>query len=140
MADLLALFKDAFEVSEKFRNLELRKAMQALETKILDVQKENIELREKNTNLNKVLTARGEMKPFGPHHYFYKNGQTDGPYCPRCWQRDQKEVLLPASEKFAAGVGKQCPVCDKLYVEEPAKPLQPAISIANPTPQRRFFR
>ena len=135
MADAISVFKDAYTVSEKFRDLELKKAMQALEVKILDVQQENTKLREENTRLNKLLNARDELKPSGPHNYFYKNGQTDGPYCPKCWQLDQRQVLLPASASVAEGVGKQCTVCDKLYVEQPAKPLQPAIAIGSPLQQ-----
>lgn len=135
MADAISVFKDAYTVSEKFRDLELKKAMQALEVKILDVQQENTKLREENTRLNKLLNARDDLKPFGPHNYFYKNGQTDGPYCPKCWQKDQRQVLLPASENFAAGLGKQCTVCDKLYIEQPAKPIQPVIAIGSPLQQ-----
>ncbi len=140
MADLLSLFKDALRVSEKFRDLELKQAMQALQTQILDVQQENTKLREENTRLNNLLTTRDEMKSSGPHNYFYKNGQTDAPYCPKCWQSDQKEVLLPEPAKFAAGVGRQCTVCDKLYVEEPASPPAPAIAFVDPPSRRRLFR
>jgi len=140
MSDVLSLLKDVYSVSENFRDLKFKKAMQALEKEVLDVQEENAKLRAENTKLSNHLNARAEMKASGPHNYFYKNGQTDVPYCPKCWQRDQKEVLLPEPAKFAAGVGRQCTVCDKLYVEEPAKPLPPAIAIANPTPRHRLFR
>ncbi len=140
MPDLLSLFKDVYSVSENFRDLKFKKAMQALEKEVLDVQEENTKLRAENTKLSNHLNARAEMKPFGPHKSFYKNGQTDRPYCPTCWQGDEKQVLLPASSKFAAGVGRQCTVCDKLYVEEPAKPLPPAIAIGNPAPRQRLFR
>ena len=140
MSDVLSLLKDVYSVSENFRDLKFKKAMQALEKEVLDVQEENAKLRAENTKLSNHLNARAEMKASGPHKYFYKNGQTDVPYCPKCWQRDQKEVLLPEPAKFAAGVGRQCTVCDKLYVEEPAKPLPPAIAIANPTPRHRLFR
>jgi len=104
------------------------------------VREENARFREENAKLHKLLITRDELKASGPHKYFYKDGQTDSPYCPKCWQKDGRQVLLPASAKFAEGVGRQCTVCDKLYVEEPAKPLPPAIAIANPTPRQRLFR
>jgi hypothetical protein len=59
-----------------------------------------------------------KMEPFGPHNYFYRNNKTDGPYCPKCWQKDGKKVLLPASDSYAGGKGKVCTVCNHFYVEE----------------------
>jgi hypothetical protein len=64
------------------------------------------------------------MEPFGPHNYFYRNNKTDGPYCPKCWQKDGKKVLLPAIDKYFAGKGRVCTVCGHLYIEEPT-PVQP---------------
>ncbi len=135
---LVSLFKDVYSVSENFRDLKFRKAMQALAKEVLDVQEENTKLRAENTKLNNHLNARAEMKPFGPHNYFYKNGQTDGPYCPTCWQRDEKQVLLPASAKYAAGTGKLCTVCKELYVEQAAPPIGPAIAFVSPPPRTRY--
>lgn len=128
---LVAVFKEAYRVSENFRDLKLKQAMQLLEAKVLDVEAENTKLREENASLNKRLNARAEMKPFGPHNYFYKNGQTDGPYCPTCWQKNEKAILLPASTRYAAGIGRLCSVCKELYVEHPTS-AGPAIAIASP--------
>ncbi len=64
---------------------------------------------------------REEMEPFGPHNYFYRNGKTVGPYCPKCWQKDEKKVLLPASGDYAGGKGRVCTVCREFYLEEPRK-------------------
>src|SRR6266702_3330829 len=72
MPDVLSLFKDVYSVSENFRDLKFKKAMQALEKEVLDVQEENTKLRAENTKLSNHLNARAEMKPFGPHNYFYK--------------------------------------------------------------------
>ena len=139
MPDLVALVKDVYSVSESFRDLKFKKAMQAVEKEALDVQQENTRLHEENIRLNKLLNARNELKAIGPHGYFYKNEQADGPYCPKCWHRDQKEVLLPASAKFAAGIGRQCTVCDKLYVEEPAS-TGPAIAFVPTEPRRSLWK
>ena len=66
-----------------------------------------------------------QMKPFGPHNYFYRNDNTDGPYCPVCWQKDGKEVLLPASADYTTGHERYCQVCKTGFFEGPRKqPLQ----------------
>jgi len=85
------------------------------------------ELQADNIKLKSPLAASEEMEPSGPHNYFYRNGKTDGPYCPTCWQKDGKRILLPASADYAAGKGKKCTVCKELYIEEPRK-RGPAIS------------
>ncbi len=65
--------------------------------------------------------ASDEMEPFGPHNYFYRDGRTIGPYCPKCWQKDGKKVLLPAATDYAGGQGRVCTVCREFYIEEPRK-------------------
>ncbi len=64
-------------------------------------------------------STREEMKPSGPHNYFYQNDK--GPYCPACWQKDEKKVLLPASADYAGRIGRRCHVCKELYIEEQQK-------------------
>lgn len=65
--------------------------------------------------------TKDELKPFGPHNYFYRNNNTEGPYCPFCWQRDKKEVLLPASVDYIVGHGRHCRICNQQYIEGPKK-------------------
>jgi hypothetical protein len=67
------------------------------------------------------LVVKDELKAFGPHNYFYRNNNTEGPYCPFCWQKDEKEVLLPASKDSMSGHGRQCRVCKEIFVEGPSK-------------------
>lgn len=56
-----------------------------------------------------------EMASSGPNNYFYQNAI--GPYCPTCWQRDKRAVLLPAVKRYSAGNGRYCRVCKELYYE-----------------------
>lgn len=75
----------------------------------------------RQTESSTKANAADEMEPFGPHNYFYRNGRTIGPYCPKCWQKDGKKILLPASTDYAGGKGRVCTVCSEFYVEEPRK-------------------
>src|SRR5882762_3033320 len=102
--DVLATFKEAFEISEGLRDLRLKKAMLELQSQILESQRRDANSQEEITRLNKLLDTRASMKASGPHNYLYKDND-DRPHCPCCWHRDEKTVLLPAPAKFAAGVG-----------------------------------
>ena len=115
MSATLELIAEAMKLAEKFRDLEFKEKMHALKKRVL-------ELEDENSTLKRRLTAKDELKPFGPHNYFYRNGQTDGPYCPICWQKDEKMILLPASEDYFGGKGKVCHVCEHFFIEEPRKP------------------
>ena len=45
MPDVMSLLKEVYEVSKNFRDLNFKKALQALEIKVLDLQDENAKLR-----------------------------------------------------------------------------------------------
>ncbi len=75
---------------------------------------------EKNTG-TVSLSAKDELRASGPHNYFYRNNNAEGPYCPYCWQKYKKEVLLPASEDYFSGHGRLCRVCKELFIEGPKK-------------------
>jgi hypothetical protein len=84
----------------------------------------NSQLAENLRELKKRIDAlqeKAQMKAFGPQNYFYRDGQTDGPYCPVCWQRDGKAVLLPASKDYPTGHERYCQVCQKGFFEGPRK-------------------
>jgi hypothetical protein len=90
----------------------------------------NLELGEKLRELSSrldALQAKAQMKAFGPNNYFYRDAQTDGPYCPVCWQRDRKAVLLPASQDYPTGHERYCQVCKTGFFEGPRK--QPLASL-----------
>jgi hypothetical protein len=108
----LSTAKEISKLIQEYNDLPLKK-------KILQLEEEIKALQEDNRSLKQRLENKEGMLPSGPHNYFYKGDV--GPYCPKCWQKDGKPVLLPAVEDFAAGLGRQCSVCKGLYVEERAR-------------------
>ena len=104
-------FNTAREINElvqDYDNIPLKK-------KILQLENEILKLQEENRTLKQQVSNQAEMQPKGKHNYFYKGDI--GPYCPTCWQRDRKMVLLPEAENFALGTGRYCRVCDQTFDE-----------------------
>ena len=120
MSETLALIAEALKLAEKFRDLEFKEKMHVLRQRVLELEEDNI-------RKSKRLAAREEMRAFGPHNYFYRDDQKDGPYCPVCWQRDEKQVLLPASADYMTGRERYCQVCKTGFFEGPRKE-QPQVS------------
>jgi len=110
MSETLMLIAEALKLAEKFRDLDFKEKMRVIREQVLELQEENSKLKSR-------LKAKEEMKAFGPHNYFYKDEQRGGPYCPVCWQRDDKQVLLPASADYMTGHERYCQVCKTGFFE-----------------------
>jgi hypothetical protein len=93
-----------------------------LKKKIVQLEDEIIKLQEENRSLKLQLGDQVEMVPTGKHNYFYQ-GEA-GPYCPTCWQRDEKKVLLPAVESYMTGLGRHCRICKQTFSEGEVIPRQ----------------
>jgi hypothetical protein len=131
MPEIIGLIGDALKLAENFRDLEFKEKMRVLRERVLELQDENDKLRAK-------VKRKEEMKPSGPHNYFYHHDAPETPYCPTCWQKDEKAVLLPAATEYAAGAGRKCHVCESLFVEKPSKP-QPSIAFVSSGGRHRNF-
>jgi hypothetical protein len=73
---------------------------------------EIIRLQEENRDLKYKLGTKEAMAPRGDHNYFYKG--EFGPYCPTCWQKSNKEVLLPAPTENHLGTFRSCRLASTL--------------------------
>jgi hypothetical protein len=115
MADPIGTMKNIAELIKKYNDLELMKQIVSLQTEVFDLQTENLALK-------KQLTERGErekMKRTEPHGYYYEEGN-DVPHCPKCWEKDEKAITLPAPRDSGSYQGRTCRVCNHYYKEGPA--------------------
>jgi hypothetical protein len=107
--DPLHTAKEIAKLVQEYHDIPLKKM-------IVQLQDEIIKLQEENRGLKQRLGNREEMLPNGPHNYFYKGDL--GPYCPTCWQRDNKPILLPAVVRYMVGPGRYCRVCKGMFSED----------------------
>jgi hypothetical protein len=109
MVDPLATAKEIGKLVKEYNDIPLK-------TKIVQLTDQIIQLQEENRALKQRLANQDEMIPKGPNNYFYKGDR--GPYCPTCWQRDNKPVLLPAVDKYITGSARRCTVCKEMFYDE----------------------
>lgn len=114
---LMPNFKDIVELVKKGSNLEAQEKIMELREYVIEVQEENFKLKTEveeirsNAELSSKLTF---TRPF----YYMQNDET--PYCPKCWENDNKAIHL--FEKF--GVRFDCPQCKTIFPTKDNDPEQ----------------
>ncbi|SCJ52537.1 Uncharacterised protein [uncultured Clostridium sp.] len=105
--------KDALSLIQKTDNLELY-------SKIIDVQKEAMDLLEENRNLkNRMHQLQEELNTkksveYIEDAYYVKreNGTYDGPYCRVCWDKDNKLIRMSIGSYNYGCSEAACMVCN----------------------------
>lgn len=97
------------EIAEATQNLDLKE-------KIIDLKEQVLELREENLKLKVRLREQEQFNMvFDEFVYWNEKGEEkDGPYCPVCWDNNQKAIRLTKEDNYVAGIGRLCRVCDKV--------------------------
>ena len=106
--DPLASVKEIGKLVQAYNDIPLK-------TKIVELTDQIIHLQEENRELKYKIGTREAMAPRGDHNYFFKGDM--GPYCPTCYQNNNKEVLLPAPTENHLGTLRSCRVCKEHYYE-----------------------
>src|SRR5437870_8782218 len=95
MIDLLSLIAKAVEVSDKLKDVELKELLVKARLEAVSLADENVRLRKENLELREASRDREEMY-FEDNYWWRKraDGSREGPFCPRCWEGNQKPVRM----------------------------------------------
>jgi hypothetical protein len=123
--DIVNAAKEVYNAVQKYNDVPLMKQVVELQQAVLDLQAELIETKKQLDAARAKLELRQSIRKRG--EYFYKDDNPE-PYCPKCWQQDDKLVYLPAVKNSSTyGKNRQCIVCNKIFIEE-AAPTQRQIT------------
>lgn len=103
------IFKDVLSMAQKADNVELVRQLLAMQKELQDMQQINFGLTRENMKLKELLSVQNQMQYDSEHNYYLAitdSSQKDGPFCPKCWDKDRKQARLA---KF--GYDLQCNVC-----------------------------
>lgn len=127
---VLDSLKDVVTLVQKADNIDLTNKIIALQTDVLAVYEENRTLRDGLLAAKAALEQKARMQ-FEKDAYWMGDGRTesDGPYCPRCFDVDGKSVrmVLRFNDWF------KCLQCETQVQIPGIKPPRPS----GPTPIRR---
>ena len=110
--------RNALEIAKKSGNTDLKAAISELYDDILDVKGRVLELDEENRVLRADLAKKGSITYSSELGYYFVAGDPN-PYCPTCYDANEKLLHLTASEPWNGGQRRNCRVCRHTYWDKP---------------------
>ena len=104
--------KEIADLVKKMGNIDLYKQIVELEGQIINLSRENHQLKVKLHDLEKRVQEEQVMtfrKPF-----FYKDNDEE-PYCPKCWEADHKAIHLDGPKEYTEGTCYLCLECKTTF-------------------------
>jgi hypothetical protein len=117
IAGAIGLVKQAKELADQLKNLELKQVIVDLQGKLLDLKEEINELREENARLTEEVKRASVPPEVTLKDGMYYKGD-DGPFCTSCHDSGGKSIrLIEANrpEQQLMGIQRKCPVCKAHY-------------------------
>lgn len=109
--NLIETVKAIANITKKIGDIELNSKIIDLQSDVLELLEENHRLRQEianNENEDKI-----ENSLFVKGHFYYRknNELEDGPFCTACWDNNKKLIRCHISESFGGVKMADCPVC-----------------------------
>jgi hypothetical protein len=122
--NVLTSAKSVRDIAKQSSDTALKEQISNLYDTILDVKDRVLELHEENRSLLEQLAKRGSVRRDPEFGYYFKEGSTD-PLCPKCYEKEAKEIHLPLPEELSSRMGRTCRVCNFLFWESPKTASRP---------------
>jgi hypothetical protein len=108
------MFSTAVELIKKGSQMEAQAQIQRLQEQYLGLHAENLEIKQELLDLKAKYTEQKNMVFDEPFFFELVGERRDGPFCPRCWQRDGKKCRVVNTPDSYHG-SQKCGVCDSLF-------------------------
>ena len=97
---MIPSYTEIVDLMKKGMSLEAQEKIMELREAVLSLQEENFTQRSHIETLEKKLTFEASLN-FKSPFYFAKDDAA--PFCPRCWENDQKAIHLPPPVNIYSG-------------------------------------
>jgi hypothetical protein len=105
-------FKDLFKLADAANNVELYKQLSELQTRAMELEEQNGQLRTENQDLKQTLNLRQKMQFKEP--FYYQEGD-EVPFCPSCMECKDSAVHVVFEANNSTAMYWHCPVCKTQY-------------------------
>lgn len=95
------VLKDANKIEQYEQILDVQEQLLDMQKKISDLEVEIKELKEK-------LRIKENLIYENNAYWINVEGKKDGPFCPRCWDKDKALIRVPT---YPTAIESQCPEC-----------------------------
>jgi hypothetical protein len=111
--------KQAIELAKQTKNPDLKEKLSELFDHVLEIKAKMLVLEEENGSLKREKAAKASVHRKGQFGYFFVEGDPD-PLCPHCFEKDDKQIHLPALHEWNGGLRRLCRSCHNEFWERPA--------------------
>ncbi|MFD1218497.1 hypothetical protein [Microbulbifer celer] len=108
------MFSTAIDLIKKGSQMEAQSQIQKLQEQYLELHAVNLEIKQELFSLREKLAQRDNMVFEEPFFYLHSDGDKVGPYCPKCWQKDEKKCRVVKTPESYGG-SEQCQVCNATF-------------------------
>lgn len=115
------MFSTVIDLIKKGSQMEAQAQIQKLQENYLELHAANLELKQELLELREKYSQQEQMIFEEPFFFTIDGEDKDGPFCPRCWQKDSKKCRVVATPESYHGAHK-CQVCDKNFGKGKPKP------------------
>lgn len=101
------------KILQKAGNIELYKKLLAIQERALEIMEQNESLRDENSKLKEKLKIKGSLR-FENNMYYEvdeKGNKKDGPFCSRCWDKEDKLIRIHKPDENRLTRVYWCPEC-----------------------------
>ena len=91
-------FKEIVDLIKKGSTMEAQEAVMKYREEILDRRNEVIQLKKENEELKAKLDLRSKVKWEEPYYFIESEGERDGPFCQRCYDKTSSLIRLQKHE------------------------------------------
>jgi hypothetical protein len=88
------MFGTAIELMKKGSQLDAQAQIQKLQEQYLELHAENLELKQRLLEIENFAKEDESMVYEEPFFYLVEGDEKEGPFCPKCWQKDHKNAGL----------------------------------------------
>ncbi len=90
--------------------MEAQSQTQKMQGQSLELHAQNLELKQEILHAKEKLREKDELFFEEPFFYIKLGEDRDGPFCPKCWQKDEKKCRVVKTPESTMGSSK-CQVC-----------------------------
>ena len=92
--------------------IDLQNSLLDLQSRLYDSEHETEILR---GQVRKIQEVNAKKKNFVFRERFYWKNGDDRPFCPKCWEKDEKQIHLSGPRKYYKRTRHYCEVCQTSY-------------------------
>jgi len=104
--------KDVADIVKKFNDIELNRRILDLENEVLDLARARRRGEERIEELERTLKFKGALAFKEP---FYWLAGDEVPFCPHCWEKEQKAIHVVHQWTEGGETRRDCPSCKTGY-------------------------